>query len=78
MTAPRTDDELSGPPPATHPADLGFGRVVANQVRGRFLTHEGIPTSRKYGIGAQRSSRFYLGALNASCRAMGFGARSLW
>ena len=64
MTAPRTDDELSGPPPVTHPADLGFGRVVANQVRGRFLTHDGVPTSRKYGIGAQRSARFYLGALN--------------
>jgi inward rectifier potassium channel len=66
VTAPHPDDELSGPPPTTHPADLGFGRVVANQVRGRFLTHEGVPTSRKYGIGAQRSSRFYLGALNVS------------
>ena len=65
MTAPRTDEELpTAPPPTTHPSDLGFGRVVANQVRGRFLTHEGAPTSRKYGIGAQRSSRFYLGALN--------------
>jgi len=67
VTAPRPDEELPAPPPATtHPSDLGFGRVVANQVRGRFLTHDGEPTSRKYGIGAQRASRFYLGALNVS------------
>src|SRR6476469_6292879 len=45
--------------------DLGFGRVVAQQVRGRFLTHDGEPTSRKYGIGAQRIERFYLRALAA-------------
>jgi inward rectifier potassium channel len=43
--------------------DLGFGRVVAQQVRGRFLTHEGEPTSRKYGLGAQRLERLYLRAL---------------
>ena len=43
--------------------DLGFGRVVAQQVRGRFLTHDGEPTSRKYGLGAQRIERFYLRAL---------------
>ena len=43
--------------------DLGFGRVVAQQVRGRFLTHDGEPTSRKYGLGAQRLERFYLRAL---------------
>jgi inward rectifier potassium channel len=65
VTAPRPDDYPASPPPTTHPSDLGFGRVVANQVRGRFLTHEGVPTSRKYGIGAQRAARFYLGALNA-------------
>ena len=65
MTATRPDDDLpASPPAATHPSDLGFGRVVANQVRGRFLTHDGEPTSRKYGIGAQRASRFYLAALN--------------
>jgi inward rectifier potassium channel len=45
--------------------DLGFGRVVAQQVRGRFLTHDGEPTSRKYGLGAQRIERFYLRALAA-------------
>jgi len=43
--------------------DLGFGRVVAQSVRGRFLTHEGEPTSRKYGLGGQRLERFYLHAL---------------
>jgi inward rectifier potassium channel len=43
--------------------DLGFGRVVSQQVRGRFLTHDGQPSSHKYGIGAQRVERFYLRAL---------------
>jgi inward rectifier potassium channel len=45
--------------------DLGFGKVVAQSVRGRFLTHEGEPTSRKYGLGGQRVERFYLRALAA-------------
>jgi inward rectifier potassium channel len=53
------------PPPSGDQSDLGFGRFVAQQVRGRFLTHEGVPTSRKYGLGAQRTARFYLAALNA-------------
>jgi len=61
-------DDRDGLPPAV-PAreftDLGFGRVVAQQVRGRFLTHAGDPTSRKYGLGAQRIERFHLRALNA-------------
>ena len=68
MTAPQTeaDDDSTPPPPATgDPSDLGFGRVVANQVRGRFLSREGVPMSRKYGLGAQRAARFYLSALNA-------------
>ena len=43
--------------------DLGFGRVVAQQVRGRFLPRDGQPTSRKYGLGSQRFDRFYLRAL---------------
>lgn len=65
MTATATDDDLPPAPPATsQPADLGFGRVVAQQVRGRFLAHDGEPTSRKYGLGAQRAARFYLSALN--------------
>jgi inward rectifier potassium channel len=49
----------------TEPTDLGFGRVVAQAVRGRFLNRDGTATGRKYGLGAQRSERFYLGALNA-------------
>lgn len=61
MTAPQMD-------PATPPesADLGLGRLVANTVRGRFINRDGTPSSRKYGLGAQRVERFYLAALNAS------------
>ncbi len=67
MTAAASDDELpDAPPSTTHPSDLGFGRVVANQVRGRFLSHDGVPTSRKYGLGAQRAARFYLNALSVN------------
>jgi inward rectifier potassium channel len=62
-------DDHDGPPPAPASAreytDLGFGRVVAQQVRGRFLSHVGEPTSRKYGLGPQRLERFYLRALSA-------------
>jgi len=57
-------DSAAPPPPPGEPSDLGFGRVVAQQVRGRFLTHDGVPTSRKYGLGAQRTARFFLAALN--------------
>jgi len=67
MSAP-TQHEPDGeqlPPPRSVYTDLGFGRVVAQQVRGRFLTHDGEPTSRKYGLGAQRIERFYLRALAA-------------
>jgi inward rectifier potassium channel len=51
--------------PVPEPGDLGFGRVVAQNVRGRFLGRDGNPNSRKYGLGAQRAERFYLSALNA-------------
>jgi inward rectifier potassium channel len=65
VSQPTIDDRDAPPPPA--PAreftDLGFGSVVAQQVRGRFLTRDGQPTSRKYGLGAQRIERFYLHAL---------------
>lgn len=37
--------------------------MVSQQVRGRFLTREGDPSSHKYGLGAQRLERFYLRAL---------------
>ena len=56
----------SAPPVAPAvPDDLGFGRVVVQRARGRFLSRDGIPTSHKYGLGAQRAERFYLNALNA-------------
>lgn len=64
MTAPTSDDKHS-PPPTTEPGDLGFGRVVAQAVRGRFLNRDGRPNSKKYGLGAQRVARFYLAALEA-------------
>jgi inward rectifier potassium channel len=46
--------------------DLGFGRVAAQQVRGRFLSRDGRPRSRKYGLGSQRAERIYLSALGVS------------
>ncbi|HEX2781640.1 MAG TPA: hypothetical protein VHM30_19200, partial [Gemmatimonadaceae bacterium] len=80
MTAP-TQHEQDGeqsPAPRTLYTDLGFGRVVAQQVRGRFLSHEGEPTSRKYGLGAQRAERSYLRALNAPLAAfLGWGLAAL-
>ena len=48
------------------PSDLGFGRVVAQAVRGRFLRRDGEPNSKKYGLGAQRAARLYLAALATS------------
>ena len=67
MTAPPTDHRNSRPAPTERAyTDLGFGSVVAQQSKGRFLSHDGEPTSRKYGVGAQRLERAYLKALNAS------------
>jgi inward rectifier potassium channel len=66
VTAATSDDGPSAPPPASDLSDLGFGRVVAQQVRGRFLSHDGVPTSRKYGLGALRAERLYLRTLSAS------------
>ena len=66
MSQPTPDDQDRPAPPAA-PArgytDLGFGRVVAEQSRGRLLTHEGEPKRHKYGLGAQWVERFYLRAL---------------
>jgi len=66
MTSPPTQERLSGPAPLSHPTDLGFGTKVAQAVRGRFLNRDGQPNSKKYGLGAQRTARAYLAALNAS------------
>lgn len=46
--------------------DLGFGRVVLERVRGRFVNKDGSPNSRKYGLGRQLWSRLYLRALAES------------
>lgn len=46
--------------------ELGFGRVVGQEVRGRFLNRDGSPNSRKFGLGPQRLERLYLGALGAT------------
>jgi inward rectifier potassium channel len=50
------------PPPAPNAdelRDLGFGRVLAQQTRGRFIQKDGSPNTRKFGLGAQRWERFY-------------------
>lgn len=67
MTATDTDAPHDrAPAPPTEPSDLGFGRVVAQAVRGRFLNRDGKPNSIKYGLGAQRTSRLFLAALDAT------------
>ncbi len=63
-TDPKRDDAAT--PSLAEPADLGFGRVVAQSVRGRFFLRDGSPNSKKYGLGAQRTARLYLAALEAS------------
>ena len=61
MTSPKIEG-----PQQYDTSDLGFGRVVAQDVRGRFLSRDGAPTGRKYGLGAQRAEHWYLRALAAS------------
>lgn len=57
---PRTDDENSPN------RDLGFGRVVTERARGRFLNQDGTANSRKYGMGSQAWARLYLRAISVS------------
>ncbi len=65
---------MTVPPPSDAPRrtdphdteDLGFGRLVAQQVRGRFLNRDGTPNARKFGLGPQRFERLYLGALSTT------------
>lgn len=64
-TAARDDDDPVTPPAPPEPPDLGFGRLVSQKARGRFLSRDGVPTSHKYGLGGQYAERFYLNALNA-------------
>lgn len=51
------------PLPAIDREDLGFGRVVTQQVRDRFIARDGSPNSHKFGMGPQRVERFYQHAL---------------
>jgi inward rectifier potassium channel len=53
------------PVAAGAPPDLGFGAVVAQQARGRFLERDGTPQARKFGLGSQTAARFYIKALSA-------------
>lgn len=46
--------------------DLGLGRIVAQQMRGRFINRDGTVNTRKYGLVGQRWLHFYLRALQAS------------
>jgi inward rectifier potassium channel len=66
VTAPTTETTAPTPPEQDPHSDLGFGRLVSQTVRGRFLRRDGTPNSHKYGLGAQRAQRFYLDALSAS------------
>ncbi|MEO7713145.1 MAG: transporter [Gemmatimonadaceae bacterium] len=66
MTSPPPRDPAPSPPSPPDTADLGFGRVVAQSVRGRFLNRDGKPNSVKYGLGAQRAARLYISALDTS------------
>lgn len=59
-------DTTAAAPSPNEREDLGFGRVVAQQVRGRFLKRDGDPNSRKLGMGTQRVARFYQRALAAA------------
>lgn len=61
------EQESGGGGTATaEPNDLGFGRVVTERARGRFLNKDGTANSRKYGMGRQAWQRLYLRALAAS------------
>jgi inward rectifier potassium channel len=65
-THAREEDEEEVPFASGHDeTDLGFGRVVSQNSRGRFISREGTPSSRKYGLGNQWAERFYLRALKA-------------
>lgn len=71
---PKSSDTTSGTDEPER-EELGFGRLVAQTVRGRFLTRDGTAQARKFGLGPQRLEHFYLGALNATW--LGFVSWSL-
>ncbi|MCU0625232.1 MAG: hypothetical protein MUF21_01920 [Gemmatimonadaceae bacterium] len=63
--SPMTSGAPTPPSGTAAQPDLGFGRVVAQQARGRFLERDGTPQSRKYGLGSQWAARTYMRALQA-------------
>jgi inward rectifier potassium channel len=63
MTVTAADHDES---PHIDQDEIGFGRVVAQEARGRFLNRDGTPNSRKFGLGPQRLERLYLGALGTT------------
>lgn len=62
MTAGATSEDS----PHVDQDELGFGRVVGQEVRGRFVNRDGSPNTRKFGLGPQRFEKLYLGALGAT------------
>ncbi|MEP7382425.1 MAG: transporter [Gemmatimonadota bacterium] len=65
---PITNDPVATGKVAVDPVereDLGFGRVVTEQMRARFLSRDGSPNSHKFGMGTQRVERFYQRSLAA-------------
>ena len=70
VTAPNStlDDD---PPPLSQPTDLGFGSVVAQAVRGRFLNRDGKPEQQE--VRARRAAR---SRASISPRSMRAGLRS--
>jgi len=65
VSAGESNGAAAATEPEAEPHDLGFGRLVSQTVRGRFLSRDGTPNSHKYGLGAQRAQRFYQTALSA-------------
>lgn len=55
-SSPPLDDEpaLDAPRPEREFTDLGFGTIIAQQARGRILSHDGAPAGRKDGLAPQR------------------------
>jgi inward rectifier potassium channel len=66
VTAPTPPDRTTAQPDATEREELGFGRTVAQQMRGRLVNRDGTSNGRKFGLGTQRLEHLYLGALAAS------------
>jgi inward rectifier potassium channel len=54
----------AGNPEPPDREDLGFGSVVAQQVRGRFINRDGTGSGKKMGMGTQRAEKLYLAALS--------------